>query len=189
MRKILFFSWAIFMGGSAFASARTILSVDVPEERTIDGTTLKLNGAGVRTATVLKVRIYVAAFYSTAPLRTEEDVLASPGPLYLHLTYVRAFDKDRVQRAWVWQFEQSVKANYDGFERDKAALINSFGELKKFGTEAIELVGDETKIFDDGVLKATIKGRDFQKAFLSMWFGKEPVMPELKRLLLGGAEK
>ncbi len=31
----------------------------------------------------------------------------------------------------------------------------------------------------------TIKGRDFQKAFLSMWFGAKPVMPTLKAALLG----
>lgn len=176
----------IFLSGWSTAEARKILNVEVAEEMKIDDQVLPLNGAGVRSATVLHVKIYVAAFYAPTPLKTEDEVLASPGPLYLQLTYVRAFDKDRVQKAWVWQFEQSGTYTYDGFERDKKILINSFGEIKKGGVESIALVGDETRIYDDGVLKSTIKGRDFQKAFLSMWFGKKPVMSELKANLLAG---
>jgi long-chain acyl-CoA synthetase len=179
----------IFVCGWGTAEARKILDVDVAEETRVDNQTLKLNGAGVRSATVLHVKIYVAAFYAPTQLNTEDEVLASPGPLYLQLTYVRSFDKARVQKAWVWQFEQSGTYTYDGFERDKKILVDSFGEIKKGGVESIALVGDETRIYDDGVLKSTIKGRDFQKAFLSMWFGKKPVMTELKANLLGGNRK
>jgi len=35
-------------------------------------------------------------------------------------------------------------------------------------------------------LKGVIPGQDFQKAFLSMWFGTQPVTPTLKKALLRG---
>jgi hypothetical protein len=49
----------------------------------------------------------------------------------------------------------------------------------------IQLVGTETQIYDNGQLKGAIQGRDFQKAFLSMWFGSNPVQQDLKTALLG----
>ena len=46
-------------------------------------------------------------------------------------------------------------------------------------------MGTDTLVYDSGELKGTIRGRDFQRAFLSLWFGSKPVMPELKAALLG----
>jgi hypothetical protein len=63
------------------------------------------------------------------------------------------------------------------------------GPIKKGGVESVEIEGDDTRLYDDNVLKGTLKGRDFQKAFLSMWFGAKPVSPDLKAQLLGAKTK
>jgi hypothetical protein len=60
-----------------------------------------------------------------------------------------------------------------------------FGALAQGGVEMVQLIGTETLIYDGGQLKGTIPGRDFQKAFLSMWFGSNPVQQDLKAALLG----
>jgi hypothetical protein len=60
-----------------------------------------------------------------------------------------------------------------------------FGAINQGGTEMIQLVGSETQVYDNGKLKGTIQGRDFQKAFLSVWFGSNPVQQDLKAALLG----
>jgi hypothetical protein len=55
------------------------------------------------------------------------------------------------------------------------------------GTQTVEFVGTTTRVIENGQLKGTINGRDFQKAFLSLWFGSNPVMPSLKSALLGSS--
>ena len=45
------------------ASALEVAGVSVPESYLLDGKTLVLNGAGVRTKTFLKVKVYVGALY------------------------------------------------------------------------------------------------------------------------------
>ena len=47
------------------------------------------------------------------------------------------------------------------------------------------MIGTDTLVYDSGVLKGKIAGRDFQKAFLSLWFGSTPVDTNLKNALLG----
>jgi hypothetical protein len=51
--------------------------------------------------------------------------------------------------------------------------------------EQVQLIGTNTVVFDQGSLKGTIPGRDFQKSFLSLWFGSNPVAADLKASLLG----
>src|SRR5262245_5166826 len=77
------------------ARALEILDVKVADSATVGGKTLALNGAGVRSATILKVKVYVASFYTSKPLTTAEEVLKVEGPVRLDLTYVRPFDQKK----------------------------------------------------------------------------------------------
>lgn len=169
------------------ARALQIEGVSVPPQVTVSGKTLPLNGAGLRTVVLLIVPIkaYVAAFYAPTPLRSEQAVMASPGPLKFTFTFLQGVGQGQVTQAWQAQFNDSVSFTYPGFEKDRDAFIKMFGPLSKFGVESVEIEGNVTRVFDNGTLKGTIQGRDFQKAFLSLWFGSNPVMPELKAALLG----
>lgn len=169
------------------ARALEIEGVSIPAQKTVSGTTLQLNGAGVRTVTLafVPIKAYVASFYAPAPLRTANAVMASPGPLQFNFTFLQSVSQGQVTDAWNAQFKQSVTYSYPGLAKDQAAFVAMFGPLKKFGVETVVLDGDATQVFDGGTLKGSIAGRDFQKAFLSMWFGTNPVMPSLKNALLG----
>lgn len=169
------------------ARALTLEGVTVPPQKTVAGQTLSLNGAGVRTVKLafIPIKAYVAAFYAPAPLRSEQAVLASPGPLQFQFTFLQGVNQGQVTDAWNAQFQASVTAPYAGLKADQAKFVSFFGPLQKGGVETVELVGSDTLVYDNGTLKGTIPGRDFQKAFLSMWFGSNPVMPSLKTALLG----
>ncbi len=184
-KKVFILSLIIVTSVFRFSQARTILDVNVPETKTVDGQELRLNGAGVRTVFVIKVKAYVAAFYAPTTLSTPEAVAASAGPLKFDFTFLRSVNQSRVTDAWTSQFEVSNSYTYAGFEKDRDAFIKMFGPLKKGGVESVEISGDETRIYDDGQLKGSIKGKDFQKAFLRLWFGNKPVLPSLKKNLLG----
>lgn len=172
---------------SIASPALEIQEVGIPPTATVSGQTLRLNGAGLRTVVLLivPVKAYVASFYAPSPLRSEKAVLASPGPMQFNFTFLQAVPQGQVARAWQAQFEDSVSYTYPGFEGDRDAFIKMFGPLKKGGVETVELDEEVTRCYDDGVFKGSVKGRDFQKAFLSLWFGSNPVMPSLKSALLG----
>lgn len=172
---------------SITAPALEIEGVRIPPSATVSGQTLRLNGAGLRTVVLLivPVKAYVASFYAPSPLRSEKAVLASSGPMRFDFTFLQAVPQGQVARAWQAQFEDSVSYAYPGFAGDRDAFIKMFGALKKGGVETVELDEDVTRCYDDGDFKGSVQGRDFQKAFLSLWFGSNPVMPSLKSALLG----
>jgi hypothetical protein len=98
---------------------------------------------------------------------------------------LKSVGQGQVKSAWTAQFADSAAYTYPGFEKDRDAFIALFGPLQTGGIESVQLVGTDTLVYDSGQLKGTIRGRDFQRAFLSLWFGSQPVMPELKSALLG----
>jgi hypothetical protein len=185
--KTFFVSLASLVTLLSPAGAVTIQGVEVPAQKTVAGQTLQLNGAGVRTVTLafIPIKAYVASFFTPAPLGTEQAVLASSGPLLFNFTFLQSVEQGQVTEAWNSQFKASASYGYPGLAADQAKFVAMFGPLKKGGVETVELVGTNTLVYDDGALKGTIPGRDFQKAVLSLWFGSKPVMPELKAALLG----
>ena len=186
MKKFLIVLVAL-LGMSLPGVALEIQGVTVPPQVQVAGNSLQLNGAGLRTFTLLMVpiRIYVAAFYTPAALRTAEAVMASAGPMQFDFTFLRAVGQSDVSKAWTSQFAQSVSYTYPGYEKDRDAFIAMFGPLSSGGVEQVRFVGTNTVIYDQGTKKGTIPGRDFQKSFLSLWFGSNPVAADLKSALLG----
>ncbi|MEI8292923.1 MAG: chalcone isomerase family protein [bacterium] len=163
-----------------------INGVEVPPQVTVNGQSLALNGAGLRTVSIafIPIKAYVAAFYSPSPLKSEEAVLASPGPLQFTFTFLKSVNQGQVTDAWQSQIQASMTYSYPGIEKDKASFIGMFGPIAQGGSEMVQLIGTQTQIYDNGQLKGVIPGRDFQKAFLSMWFGSTPVQQDLKTALL-----
>ena len=174
-------------GKSEASLPLVIQGVTPPPQVEVSGQTLQLNGAGLRSFTLLLVpiKIYVAAFYTPAALRTADAVMASVGPMQFDFTFLRAVGQSDVSKAWSSQFAQSVTYTYPGYEKDRDAFIAMFGPLSSGGVEQVRFVGTNTVIYDQGTKKGTIPGRDFQKSFLSLWFGANPVAPDLKTALLG----
>ena len=165
----------------------TIEGVNVPAQAQINGQSLQLNGAGVRTVKlfVIPVKAYVGAFYSPAPIATWDALLASPGPLELTFTFLQSVGKAQVIESWQAQMQTSMTYKYAGLENDRQKFVSMFGAITKGDQQKLQFVGTNTLIYDSGNLKGTIEGRDFQKALLSVWFGSNPVTPELKNALLG----
>lgn len=123
----------------------------------------------------MQVRVYVAVRYE------EEE-----GDQLFTFTFLRAFGEGRVRGAWSYQLATSATdTDYEGWETDREAFIQLFGPIERMGTEQVLLRGNETVVIDQGIQKGTIDGKEFQQAFLSMWFGEKAVSEELKTGLMG----
>lgn len=167
--------------------ALEIQGVNLPDTKSVAGQTLQLNGAGVRTVrlAIIPIKAYVASFYAPSPLRTADAVSASPGPLQLNFTFLQPASAGQVTDAWKAQFSASTTFTYKGFEADRDAFIGFYPALSKGDTQTVVLTATETRAYLNGKLLGTIPGANFRKAFLSMWFGPNPVQDDLKTALLG----
>jgi hypothetical protein len=169
------------------AHARQIEGVEIPESVKVEGKTLHLNGAGMRTISPLgvPVNLYVASFYTPEPIRNEKAALAAEAPLQFNFTFLQGVNKTLISQAWRAQFSHSVTETYPGYEHDKDTFLQLLGNLDKNGRDTVEFVGDETRVLDSGRLMGVVHGRNFQKAYLSLLFGPKPASRRLKPELLG----
>lgn len=158
--------------------------VTLPTTQTVLDQTFHRQGYGTRRFqwAGMHVRVYVAGLWTPA---------ADDNTKLLTFTFLRTFGQQRVQAAWRYQLQTSVTSSlreYTGYERDKERFVELFGPVAKHGTQQVLLVGNETRVLEEGVEKGAIIGEDFQKAFLSVWFGETPASEELKAGLLGVCE-
>jgi len=175
------------LGTLSPSPAKEIEGVNVPEQVKAGNQTLPLRGTGVRSVSFLgfPVKVYVAGFYSPQPVTSLDNALAAPKPLQFDFTFLRAVGQQDVTKAWNAQFATSNTFTYPSLDADLAKFVGSFGPLQSGDVESVRLMDNETQVYDKGQLKGTIPGKNFQKAFLSLWLGSNPVTPELKNAFLG----
>lgn len=172
---------------SAGAYGKQCHGIEFPEHLEIDGTTLTLNGLGLRTATIFRVSVYVGALYVPLPTRDASALLASqtaPSELILH--FVRNVGADDIRASWDKGFAHLPPVQLTEF-RDRIDRLKSWTVDVKTGQRMtfVRLPGDGIQMSFNGTLKGTLEGDDFAQAFLAIWLGDSPPNPQLKRGLLG----
>src|SRR5258705_1058975 len=89
------------------AAAGQLEGVKLPDQVTVSGRTLVLNGLGLREATVLMVNVYVAGLYLETKSSDPEQILRPDQPKQLVIRFVRSLGK-----------EELVDALTDGFDNN-----------------------------------------------------------------------
>jgi hypothetical protein len=174
--------------GAAPTAAAECDAVTFPEQTSVGASTLKLNGLGLRLATMLKVKVYVAALYVQDPTRDPKAILDASTPKQLVLHFVRGVDSGELEDAWDEGFEANAKAQLAALQ-PRIAQLKSWmadmktGELLTFTSTP----GAGLEVNVGGKVAGTIEGDDFGRAFLSIWLGDHPPNPGLKDGLLGGS--
>jgi hypothetical protein len=173
------------------ASAAQVDVAGVKLNDTLDlrGTTLQLNGAGVRYKAVFKV--YAAGFYVGKKVSTPEEALAAPGPKRVTITMLRDIEANELGKL----FTKGVEEN-----SPKTEMVNLIPGLLRMGqmfadqkqlkageTFTIDwLPGTGTLITVRGVPQPDpIKEQAFFNALLRIWLGPVPADWKLKDALLG----
>ena len=170
------------------AQAKECQGVNFPDQVQVDGTALTLNGLGLRLATMLKVKVYVAALYVAKTSSDPNAILGAGTPSQLVLHFVRDVGAGDMRKAWDEGFEKTAKDQLPAFKERIATLNGWMADMKSGQRMTFTFKpGAGVQIDVNGAVKGTIKGDDFAKAFLSIWLGPEPPNPEIKSGLLGGA--
>ena len=174
--------------GAGVAQAKECLGVNFPDQVQVDGSNLTLNGLGLRLATMLKVKVYVAALYVPKTSTDANAILGANAPAELVLHFVRDVGAGDMRKAWDEGFEKTAKDQLPAF-KDRIATLNGWMADMKTGQRMTFVFkpGTGVQVDVNGAVKGTIKGDDFAKAFLAIWLGPEPPNAEIKSGLLGGA--
>jgi len=169
------------------AWAVEVEGVNIPNQVVLEGTTLSLNGAGMRTKFFFD--IYVGALYLAMPTSRVKAVLEKPSPARVSMDIVYGeVGKEKLTKGWTAGFKKNQsRVAYAALEERLHAFNRMFSDMHK---------GDQL-VFDflsNGATKVAIKGRDvgsvmgldFQQALLSVWLGDKPADSNLKRAMLKG---
>ncbi len=173
------------------ASAIEVAGVKVPDSFAVDGKTLVLNGAGLRTKTFLKVKVYVAGLYLPERTTDAAAVVALDAPKAMRLTLMR--DVDRA--SFVSSLRDGIQSNSPdqaaGLEARLKQLEAAMPAEAKEG-QVITLVfvpGTGTTVTVGDGKPVTIPGKDFSDALFRVWLGPKPTdggIADLKESLLAG---
>jgi Chalcone isomerase-like len=163
------------------------LKVQVPDTAKAGGADLVLNGLGIRKATFLSVKVYVAGLYLPQKSGDAGKIIDGNEPWQLVLRFVRDVDASDIRDAWEEGFEKNAG--------DKLATLQP--RIKSLNARMVDFKEGQYLSFTDdpakgvavdvnGASGAVIEGADFANALLSIWLGQEPPNEDLKSGLLGG---
>jgi hypothetical protein len=177
----------IAMSGVGVAHSKECAGVNLPDQSQVEGSTLVLNGLGLRQATILKVNVYVAALYTAKATSDPDAILGSNTPKRLVLHFVRDVGAADLNKAWDEGFAANAKAQLPALKPRVETLKSSMADMKT-GEEVTftHKPGGGIQVDVGGAAKGTIEGDDFARAFLSIWLGTKPPNTNLKAGLLGG---
>jgi hypothetical protein len=167
------------------ARAAELEGVSMPDARMVDGAPIRLNGIGLRTFSILGIRIYVAGLYLERRSDNPDVILHSPDRKLLDIRFLRDVGAEDARKAWKDAFEQNCKAPCYLDPRDVERFLAALPSVHR---------GDEsTLLFTTRGVAVTFNGRPmgditdphFAEVMLGTFIGSEPPTPRLKRELLG----
>jgi hypothetical protein len=165
------------------AHAKEKEGVQIPDTVEVDGKTLKLNGAGVRTKIFFKV--YVAGLYLEDTTKSAQEAISADGTKRVTLVLLRDLDKNQVSEAIREGFQKNT-TNMAALKDRLDKLSGMFSDVKKGQQMVLTYVpGKGTTVAVNGTEKGTIEGKDFNDALLAVWLGKQPVDEDCKKGMLG----
>jgi Chalcone isomerase-like len=184
MKKLLAFAAALALVALPLRAA-SVDGVNVPDTVTVDGKTLKLNGAGMRRKMI--VRVYVGALYLETPSKDAGAIVSANQTKSMRLRMMRSVEGSKISGAIAEGFENNSKDAMPQLRPRLEQLAKWIPDVKEGDEIALTWIPDKgTQVDVRGTTKGTIEGRDFADALFSVWLGPNPVQEDLKVALVGG---
>ena len=168
------------------AQAATLDGVAFPDSYPVDGQTLVLNGLGLRTLTILNIRVYAAGLYLAQRSHDPQQILSSTTPKVLMLQFLRSGSKEQVAR----QFRAGEQVNcgsggcdpadQDDFER----MVAAAPAAKQGDTFTFIITKSGVRFYADNVLLFQSNKADLGRLILLGFIGNRPPSEELRQGLL-----
>jgi len=174
----------VTFGIAASADAGTCGGVSMSDSKTLSGTTLQLNGMGIREATIFSVDVYVAGLYVENKSSDGSTLAEADSKKQLILHFVRSVKKKKIVEAYRESF-QKLAGGESGKLNRLLGWMQSTDEGEQHRYSYIP--GEGLTVEIGGSKKGTIEGDQFASTFFKIWLGPSPPNEGLKTGLLGGA--
>ncbi|MFT5880526.1 MAG: hypothetical protein ACI86X_001654 [Moritella sp.] len=195
MKKIALILTSILMMSSSIMAATTITAtnlpaiklsgITVPNNITLQGEALTLNGAGVRCR--LFIDLYVGSLYTSEKITQGKAVLASDEPAAIRLNITSKIITSKTMSKGMREgFEQAtadkshkLDAKIDDFIRTFAEPIHKGDQFTLLSIPGEGLIG-----YKNGEFLSITAGEAFRKTVLAIWLGDNPADNSLKKDML-----
>jgi hypothetical protein len=166
-----------------------IAGIKYPPTAQVAGSTLQLNGAGLRTRFVVKV--YTAGLYVSRKSDTPEGVLGAPGPKRMHVVMLRDIDANELGKLFTRGMQDNMaKGEFSKFIPGTLRMAEIFSAQKRLKAGdsfyADFIPGSGTHVTINGKDAGDpIKEPEFFNGLMRIWLGSSPADAGLKDALLG----
>jgi hypothetical protein len=169
------------------ALAATLSGVTMPDIYNVDGQPLVLNGIGLRTFTIFRVRGYVAALYLPRPSRDARQILDSSGPKVIRLQFIRGGSKAEVEQEY--RKGEAVNCGHGecapSDQSDFERLVAAAPAVNPGDTSTYVFTDGRVRVYANDRLIADFANADLARRLLSGFIGDHPPTQALRSELLG----
>ena len=174
---------ALSAGG---ALAAEIGGVKLPDQVTLEGKTLKLNGAGIRAAKILLTfNVYAAGLYLENQIHDGDAIASSDQLKSIQMVFMRDVSGKQMADAFQEGFEKNCVAGCAELKPYIGKLQGLLKDMKKGETMAYHFLPNGVELVIRGQKAGTIGDKAFTRQLIRCWIGKNPPNPELKEGLVG----
>jgi hypothetical protein len=185
MKKFLLVA-LILAAGFVSADAKVVLGVTIPDTYNAGGTSLVLNGTGIRTKFMMN--IYIGALYLKAKSTNGAAIAAADEPMSVRLHIVSGMvTPERMSDNTREGFAKSAGGNVAPYRAGIDKFIGTFSSGIKVGDfyDIVYLPGKGVQVYKNGALKSTVEGLAFKKVLYGIWIGPNCIQGALKAGMLG----
>lgn len=168
------------------ATAAEISGVKLPDQVTVAGKSLKLNGAGLRQATILKVNVYAAGLYLENASKDGEAIANSDQAKSIQMVFMRDVTGKQMAEAFAEGFDKNCVAGCAELKPNIGKLQGLMKDLKKGDTMAVNFTSGGVDVMIRGQKAGSVGDKAFSHQLIRCWIGKDPPNAGLKDGLLGG---
>ncbi len=150
-----------------------------------------LRATGSTTRKKFFFKVYAAVAYVDASQGLGEDpgaaIVAASGPKQMHLRMLRELDSERITNGINEALEKTSTRPLDEIAAERERFLAVFGDEKLAEGADLRMTylpGEGLEISLDGVVRDTIAGEAFARAFFEIYFGPKPIDDGLKKNLL-----
>ena len=176
---LLSFASAVGVGAVELAG------VSLPDSVQVAGSTLKLNGVGIRKKVIIKV--YVGGLYLPAPNADPAAILAADEPRQMIMQFVyKEVEAAKVTEAFREGFANNSAASLSTLQARLDAFCALWPSMRAGDRAVMTYVpGNGTTLVINGKELGRSDGKDFADALFAVWLGQKPADSRLNQGLLG----
>jgi Chalcone isomerase-like len=184
----------VFLPGANAAQAVAPITLEdqtFPADASVAGTSLQLNGVGLRAAFIYKV--YLAGLYLPTRAATGPEVFAETGAKRVQVRMLMDGPSDEFAKAFTGGIAKRTPADQVAAMQDRIAqfdrTLRSVGNVKKGDVVNLDYVPSSglTMTVNGKPFGTPVPGADLYAALLQIFVGERPVDAKMKAGMLGAA--